>query len=196
MRPFKNLVPAAAMLTIVVSGWVLADDIGKADVIGKVDVDAVLEALGPEQLDQFLDGADPGSLVLDDGKTLDDLLDRHFAKGAVASGLVYFPVAPCPVADTTSAVAGKLGTWEIRQLVIRGETTNLSVQGGSASGCGVPVAAESIVANFRIFSTDDRGKFKVAAIGQSFGSQPFISYTATPGIEYSNASVVDLCSGG
>ncbi len=89
MRPFRYFVPVTAILTLVLT--VVVGGEALADGTSKVDVYAVLEALSPEQLDQFLPGADPRILGLGDGSSSDDLLDQRLDRAAVASAPVFRP---------------------------------------------------------------------------------------------------------
>ena len=154
---------------------------------------AVLEVLTPEQHAAFVDGADPTRLVLASGETLADFLERFVTKGAVAEGLVYFPLPRCTVLETWSATLGKMADDERRDFVARGETTDLSDQGGSATGCDVPMAAEALMVNFRVSDFDSStGQLRVNARDQSAG-YPLIHYTADTGLIYTNSTALDLC---
>ena len=154
---------------------------------------AVLEVLTKEQRQAFADGADPASLVLASGETLADFIGRRLEKGMVASGLMYFPLPRCHVLRTWASTEGMMDAGETRDFIVRGETTDLSDQGGSASGCGVPVSAEALAVNFRVSDHGSyTGQLRVWAHGQSAG-YPLIHYTADSGMIYDNATVLDLC---
>ncbi len=154
---------------------------------------AVLEVLTPEQHAAFIDGADPASLVLASSETLADFLERFATKGAVAEGLVYYPLPRCTALETWSATLGKMAANETRDFIVRGEATDLSDQGGSATGCGVPVAAEALMVNFRVSDHgSSTGQLRVYASDQSAG-YPLINYQADTGLITTNASALDLC---
>lgn len=156
----------------------------------------LLQALTPEQYQAFADGADPESLVLASGETLTALLDRELNKGAVAAGLVYHPVATCTVVRTPLSDAGRMGTNEVRNFIVRGTATDLSSQGGSATGCGVPQNAEAIVANFRAYAPRGKGRLKAWASGAPFPKSWLVDYEQTEEqMRFNNASILDLCSG-
>src|SRR5687768_6050092 len=97
----------------------------------------VVEALTPQQAEAFAQGADPASIVVADGQTLEQVL----SEAAAASGveLAYIPADPCPLVRTTSAAAGGLAAGESRGFRARG---NLAAQGGAATGCGIPADAQ------------------------------------------------------
>ncbi len=164
-------------------------DLSDDSTIGPIER-AMLEVLTPAQHAAFADGADPRSLVLASGETLAEFIDRQATKGLVTEGMVYFPVPRCTVLATWASLEGKMAVNETREFVVRGETTDLSDQGGSATGCGVPEAAESVMANFRVSDHRNRsGRLRVNASDQSAG-YPLIHYRAGT---YTNASVLDLC---
>jgi hypothetical protein len=57
--------------------------------------------------------------------------------------LVYTPVTPCRIVDTRSANAGGLGGGVTRLFDVDG--SNLSSQGGSSTGCGIPLGVAQAV---------------------------------------------------
>ncbi|MEM1179732.1 MAG: hypothetical protein AAGM22_15405 [Acidobacteriota bacterium] len=62
-----------------------------------------------------------------------------------ASELSLVAVEPCVFFDTGQASAGALTDGAPRDVLVLGETTDYSTQGGSATGCGVPSDAVSVV---------------------------------------------------
>jgi hypothetical protein len=99
----------------------------------------VVEALTPQQAEAFANGADPATILVADGTTLEQFL----AEAAAANGaqLAYTPIDPCPLVRTTSAAAGGLAAGESRGFRARG---NLAAQGGAATGCGIPTDAQAL----------------------------------------------------
>jgi hypothetical protein len=184
-------VPENAWQRLVAERPGLAED----TTVGPLDR-AVLEALTPEQYAAFTAGADPRGLVLTSGATLADFLAGLSGESLVATGLVYFPVPTCTVVNTAASPAGVMAIDEIRNFKVRGATTDLSAQGGSASGCGVPVAAESIVANFKTTppkGASRDGRLKVWASDR----RPPLGWLIDYGKQVlNNASVLDLCLAG
>src|SRR5256885_16998335 len=65
--------------------------------------------------------------------------------GDSAADLSYTPVTPCRILDTR-IVGGPIAAGGQRNFLVTG--TNLSSQGGSATGCGVPTAGTAAVINF------------------------------------------------
>jgi Chaperone of endosialidase len=76
--------------------------------------------------------------------------DTAKAVGDINQDLVYTPVAPCRVFDTrtpnTPFVSNGLGSGVMQTFDMDG--TNLSAQGGSATGCNIPTAARAVVLAF------------------------------------------------
>lgn len=77
-------------------------------------------------------------------------------------GLVYVPLPTCVLARTVRAEAGKMLPNEVRAFFARGNV-DLSAQGGSSSGCGVPVDAQALLVSARIVSPDGPGQLKLWA---------------------------------
>ncbi len=155
---------------------------------------AVLEVLTPEQYAAFVEGADARSLVLASGETLADFLLRQPSKGSVAGGLVYFPVPTCTVVRTPLSAAGKMATNEIRDFVVRGVGKDLSSQGGSKTGCGVPTEAESIVVTIQAQAPNGSGRLKAWAADAPFPRGWLVDYKRTADkLKFLNSSVLDLC---
>ena len=123
----------------------------------------MLHAMTPAQASAFLDGADPSTIGLADGGTLADLLAASLAGGGPE--LVYVPLVSCRL----------FGTWfqgspgppmiadEVRTLFARG--TDLSAQGGSATGCGIPTEAVAFMAQLRVMQPTAKGLIKAWPAG-------------------------------
>lgn len=60
----------------------------------------------------------------------------------------YNPIEPCRVADTRSAVAGRLAAGETRNFVV--DALDLSSQGGDPTGCDIPAEASSLSLNVTV----------------------------------------------
>ncbi len=95
----------------------------------------ILQVLSPEQAEAFADGQPPDSLVLANGETLEDFLDRR--KRLDASGLLFKPLVPCRIFDTRR-IGNEISEGNVVYLNVRGPGTDYSRQGGNAEGCGVP----------------------------------------------------------
>jgi hypothetical protein len=104
----------------------------------------VLAALTPEQAEAIAAGADASTILVEDGKTLAQLI-AETAETSVE--LAYTPVDPCTIVRTAGAAAGSLLAGETRGFRARG---SLSDQGGAIGGCGVPGDARALAVIARI----------------------------------------------
>ncbi len=154
----------------------------------------ILHALSPEQAEAFAAGADPRTLVLSSGQTLAEYLT---SLKVLTSGLVYSPVDSCTVLRTGQSVDGPLTGSPIRDLNVRGETIDLSSQGGSATGCGIPADAEAVLINSLIVSTGGTGKLRAWAWDSPEPTDGLIEYKSTAeDYRPTNASILALCTAG
>jgi hypothetical protein len=95
----------------------------------------ILYALTPAQARDYYRGADPDTIRLESGDTLQQFLDKRMTP----VGNLYFPLpAPC---DLFSRV--EVSTRE--PLVLRARGEDLSEQGGSPTGCGIPEEATALM---------------------------------------------------
>jgi hypothetical protein len=101
----------------------------------------ILNVLNPEQADHyFRTGADPKSLLIDSGQTLQEYLDSRL--NPPAAGYVALPV-PCPVFASDRLEAGL-------RYGVRVRGGDLSLQGGSATGCGIPAEATAVILSVKL----------------------------------------------
>lgn len=155
----------------------------------------ILQAMSPEQAVAYAEGADPRDLVLASGETLAELMARILGEGTGTTGLVYHPLPTCILVRTVTSTAGALQPDVVRDFIARGETTDLSAQGGSATGCGVPDSAEALIANFIVVAPSDDGELKVWRSDLSPGASSLIRFTSsTAGIQFDNAAPIALCT--
>jgi Chaperone of endosialidase len=80
--------------------------------------------------------------------SINSVLDQSKAIGEPDRDLVYTPITPCRVFDTRSSAAGALQATGLLTGVTQGfdmDGANLSAQGGSSAGCGIPQEARSVV---------------------------------------------------
>ncbi|WP_376695246.1 hypothetical protein [Wenzhouxiangella sp. EGI_FJ10305] len=82
-----------------------------------------------------------------------------------ASGMTYFPIEPCTVLRTASS-GGEFSADESRSFLIRGDSTDLSPQGGSSTGRGVPDEAGAIMVNVVANGSTGNGAVKAWPEGQ------------------------------
>jgi hypothetical protein len=96
----------------------------------------ILHALTPEQAEAYFQkGADPQSLLLDSGQTLQEYLDGKL--NPAAAGFVSLPV-PCSLLVSDPLEGGQ-------RYGVRVRGNDLSRQGGSATGCGIPNEATAVI---------------------------------------------------
>jgi hypothetical protein len=134
-----------------------ADHLLAANASGSLEgVLEVLYATEPKQLNTSLGGLPTGEA---------DQADHAKVLGDAGIDLVYTPIAPCRVFDTrtpnTPFVASGLTSGITQTFDIDG--TNLSAQGGSATGCNIPTTARAVVLAFSPVSPPTTGWFVGAA---------------------------------
>jgi hypothetical protein len=113
--------------------------------------------------------------------------------GQAFQDLVYTPVTPCRIVDTRRAVEGPLGAGAARTFdVDRGD---LGEQGGSATGCGIPLAVAQAV-TMTIVAVQPAGRGYLTAWG--LGPQPtpasVLNYAANDVV--ANTAIVPVVPGG
>jgi Collagen triple helix repeat (20 copies) len=115
-----------------------------------------------------------------------------WARADVPPGLVYTPVPPCVLVRTAGSPAGKMAADETREFLARG-ATNLSAQGGAASGCGIPDEAAVLSLSLRVANAAGAGQLKVWASDQAEPPTVLVDY-ASGGTGISIPATVELCS--
>ncbi len=109
-----------------------------------------------------------------------------------ADGLVLVSLSPCLLVRTVSSPAGRLGADEVRGFVARGETADLSAQGGSKLGCGIPDEARALAVSLRLSAIHQTGQLKAWPSGKPEPSLTLVDYA--PALPAQNALVVlSLC---
>jgi hypothetical protein len=89
------------------------------------------------------------------------------------TNLVYNPVTPCRVADTRFAI-GPIAANTTRNFQVTGN--NLSAQGGSSTGCGIPTGATSVVLNFVAVDPAGSGDLRETAYGTAMPNAAVLTY--------------------
>jgi hypothetical protein len=136
--------------------------------------EAMMTVLATGQAEPTIEGPVPNSL----GQNFQDL--------------VYTPVTPCRIVDTRIAVGGALaagvaGTFDV-------DSSNLADQGGSATGCGIPLAVAQAV-TMTIVAVHPAGRGHLTAWG--LGPQPttsVLNYAANDVI--ANTAIIPVVPGG
>jgi hypothetical protein len=104
---------------------------------------------------------------------------------AVSSGLAFYPLTPCRIADTRTA-AGSLGGPSL----VGGQNRSFPVR----SACGIPATAQAYSLNFTAIPQGTLGYLSVWPAGQT---QPLVSTLNAPtGTVTANAAIVPAGTGG
>jgi hypothetical protein len=115
------------------------------------------------------------------------------APGDSQSDLLYVPLTPCRIIDTRLA-GGPIAAGTTRDFSVTG--TNLSSQGGSATGCKVPVGpATSAVINFVAVNPAGGGDLRQTPFGTPMPLASFLNYvnSGIPNDNTANGSVTTIC---
>jgi hypothetical protein len=126
--------------------------------------------------------------------------ERSPALGPLAIGesgaqLVYTPLPPCRLIDTRLA-GGSLAAGIPRNFRVIG--SNLSSQGGSATGCGIPDPgpATAAIINFVAVNPVGAGNLRAWAYSTPQVGPPnasILNYAAVPGLNIANGIAVPIC---
>jgi hypothetical protein len=111
--------------------------------------------------------------------------------GETQVDLLYTPVAPCRIIDTRLA-GGAIGAGTTRSFLVTG--TNLSSQGGSATGCNVPSGATAAVINFVAVNPAGPGDLRVTPFGTPIPLASIVNYAAVSGLNIANSPAVTICN--
>jgi outer membrane lipoprotein-sorting protein len=111
--------------------------------------------------------------------------------GDSQADLVYTPVAPCRIIDTRLA-GGPIAGGTTRNFRVTG--TDLSAQGGSATGCGIPSGpATAAVINFVAVNPAGPGDLRITPFGTPMPTASILNYAAVPGLNIANGPAVTIC---
>jgi hypothetical protein len=111
--------------------------------------------------------------------------------GDSQADLVYTPVTPCRIIDTRLA-GGPIAGGTTRNFRVTG--TDLSAQGGSPTGCGIPSgAATAAVINFVAVNPAGPGDLRITPFGTPMPTASIINYSAVPGLNIANGPAVTIC---
>jgi hypothetical protein len=110
--------------------------------------------------------------------------------GSTQADLVYTPVTPCRIIDTRLN-GGPIAAGSTRSFDVAG--TNLSSQGGSGTGCGVPFGpATAAVINFVAVGPAGAGDLRITPFGTAIPTASIINYTS--GLNLANGPAVTICN--
>jgi hypothetical protein len=136
---------------------------------------AMMTVLATGHAEPTIEGPDPGSL----GQNFQDL--------------VYTPLAPCRIVDTRKAVEGALAAGVARTFDV--DSSNLAEQGGSATGCGIPLAvAQAVTMTIVAVQPAGRGYLTAWGLGPRPTPSSVLNYAANDVV--ANTAIIPVVPGG
>ncbi len=118
------------------------------------------------------------------------------ALGDAGSDLVFTPVAPCRIVNTTVA-GGVIPANTKRAFFVNGNVAGtFETQGGQAGGCGIPDDATSVEMNFVAVGPSGAGDLRAFPFSAA-GTAPnasVINYASLPGLNIANAVNQPVCN--
>jgi hypothetical protein len=113
--------------------------------------------------------------------------------GDNASSLVYTPVAPCRIIDTTLA-GGPIAAGTQRDFFVAADE-GFPGQGGQAGGCGVPLGpATAVMINLVAVAPAGPGNLRAFAFGSPAPSASIINYASLPPLNIANGIALQICN--
>jgi hypothetical protein len=107
--------------------------------------------------------------------------------------LVYTPVTPCRLVDTRIALDGALGAGVARTFDV--DSSNLAEQGGSATGCGIPLAvAQAVTMTIVAVQPAGRGYLTAWGLGPRPTPSSVLNYAANDVV--ANTAIIPVGPGG
>jgi hypothetical protein len=107
----------------------------------------------------------------------------------------FVAVAPCRVADTRHAAAGKLSPGVTRSQYVAG-TFGFAPQGGKSGGCGIPLGASAVVASVSSTQAAGAGYLHAWALGASEPNATVLNWTALGDAGITTGATIPLGTGG
>jgi len=150
-----------------------------------------LESTTSERLQAFRDAGGLGDIDV-----LARVPQEPRSLGNPALDLVYTPVTPCRIVNTTVA-GGIIGANTTRSLYVNGNTAGtFENQGGTTGGCGIPDTATAVMMNFVAVGPSGPGDFR--AFPFSAAPTPplasVINYSNLPGLNIANGLAQPVCN--
>jgi hypothetical protein len=113
--------------------------------------------------------------------------------GDNATSLVFTPVPPCRIIDTTVLPAPLAAGSQIG-FVVAG-TQFFPEQGGQPGGCGIPFGpATAAMINFVAVGPANAGDLRAFAFGSPVPNASIINYASVPGLNIANGLAVPICN--
>jgi hypothetical protein len=130
-----------------------------------------------------------------DGVTADSLEISPDAIGSQDTDLVFFPLQPCRIIDTR-LVGGMIAANSNRSFYSNNSNGSLvTLQGGSAADCGVPVDPAAIVVTFAAVDAQGPGNLRAWPFNAPMPNSSVINYGATGniGLNIANSTILPIC---
>jgi len=118
------------------------------------------------------------------------------AVGAAGTDLVFTPVTPCRIINTTVA-GGPIAGNTTRNFFVNGSTAGtFEGQGGTAGGCGIPDAATSVAVNFIAVGPAGAGDLRAFPWNATptVPNASVINYANVPGLNIANGVIQPVCN--
>jgi hypothetical protein len=116
------------------------------------------------------------------------------ALGDPNADLVFTPVTPCRIINTTAA-GGQIPANQQRTFFVNGSTAGtFETQGGTAGGCGIPDDATSVEMNFIAVGPTAAGDFRAFPFGLTAPLASVINYASLPGLNIANGIAQPVCN--
>jgi hypothetical protein len=113
--------------------------------------------------------------------------------GAAAADLLFTPVPPCRIINTT-VTGGAIGANTKRSFFVNG-TTGFDTQGGATAGCGIPDDATAVAMNLIAVGPTAAGDFRAFPYSASATAPnaSIVNYASLPGLNIANGVVQPVC---
>jgi hypothetical protein len=114
--------------------------------------------------------------------------------GDSAADLVFTPVTPCRILNTTVA-GGQIAGGGTRNFVVKG-ATGFAAQGGNAAGCNIPTTATAVEMNFIAVGPAGAGDFRAYpwTAAPVVPNASVINYTNVAGLNIANGLAQPICN--
>jgi hypothetical protein len=116
--------------------------------------------------------------------------------GDTGADLVFTPVTPCRIIDTTIA-GGPIAGGATRNFFVNGNTAGtFETQGGTPGGCGIPDEATAVEMNFVAVGPAGPGDFRAFpwSLPPTVPNASIINYASLPGLNIANGLAQPVCN--
>lgn len=117
------------------------------------------------------------------------------ALGELTRDLVYVPLPPCRILDSTLGTGDYAGPLPNDVDRHYSHTVNLPAQGGNSAGCGVPADAAAVMLTFNVVSPQGAGSLMAREFGAALPPGRVVYYLAasTSVVPYAATTAVRVC---